>query len=600
MDDGQQDQYEERLKEVFESFDASSVGSLCPEELSDLCQALQLDEATPALLHTLLQGQNSLTGRVDFTQFKDALILVLSSTCTSPPPSQPPCTTTGSPEVHPKFVRGSKRYGRRSTPEFIESMTELSEVIGSEPAGGAGPGETDDTVPRKRERWNANDSNAEEYEAEGQLHLWNPDEPGTPKASTVPLPERLEERARDACQALALPWDGCARHRELLALCEHLGMEVTEEVLQSLAGDGVMSVQEFVTRVVNHSKPPTPSASTPYRQLKRHHSTQPFDEAGRRHATPSAMTSTIGTRLFSALDDGTGHTPVESVLVAWMEEGIENSPEILQALDFNLQGKLSLSELTVALENELLITKNGIHQAALASFKAEIRHLLERVDRELREKERIRSDLEKAEKLKTQLAIEVDEHHSAIERVNDMNLRKLEQDHRERLAGMRSELLREMDQVQQQAGQQREELEAEMEKIRDDETFLRDHLSITVKENRRLEMELLDSTDRLLEAENQVGKLQKNLDNILKEKFGDLDPGSAEFFLQEERLRQLRGSYEEQCRELQDRIDELQAQLQEFHARPPQLCTKPSLMEEFESKSPGMESDPGNNSDNDE
>lgn len=49
---------------------------------------------------------------------------------------------------------------------------------------------------------------------------------------------------------------------------------------------------------------------------------------------------------------------------------------ILQTLNFSLDGKLSLSDLTMALENELLVTKNGIHQAALASFKAEIRHLL--------------------------------------------------------------------------------------------------------------------------------------------------------------------------------------------------------------------------------
>ncbi|XP_046902039.1 ninein isoform X1 [Hypomesus transpacificus] len=595
MDDSQQDQYEERLKEVFESFDGSGAGSLCPEELSDLCQALHLEEATPALLHVLLQGQNDLTGRIVFNQFKDALIQVLSSTIAAPPPSQEPGTTHDSPEVHPKFVRGSKRYGRRSTPEFIESVTEFSEVVSADATEEQGAEENDDTVPRKRERWNANESNAEEYEAEGQLQLWNPDEPGTPRGSAAPLSQRLEDRLREACQGLALPWDAAASLPELLALCEHLGLEVTEDVVQSLTGDGVMSVQEFVSRVVNSSKPPTPSASTPYRQLKRHHSTQPFDEAGRRMAAPSAMSSTIGTRLFSTLDDGTGYTTVDNVLDAWMEEGIENSPEILQALDFDLEGKLSLRELTVALENELLITKNGIHQAALASFKAEIRHLLERVDRELREKEKIRSDLEKAEKLKTQLATEVDEHHSAIERMNDLNIRKLEQDHRERLAAVRSELLREMAQVQQQAGQQREELEIQMEKIREDETFLRDHLSITVKENRRLEMELLDNTEKLVEAENQVSKLQKNLDNILKEKFGDLDPGSAEFFLQEERLRQLRSGYEEQCRELQDRIDELQAQLQEFHSlgRAPQLCSKSSLLDELESKSPGMESDPG-------
>ena len=59
--------------------------------------------------------------------------------------------------------------------------------------------------------------------------------------------------------------------------------------------------------------------------------------------------------------------------------------------------------------------------------------------------------------------------------------RKLEQDHKEKLAAVRSELMKEMDQIQQQAGLQREELEAEIEKIREDESFLRDHLSISVK-----------------------------------------------------------------------------------------------------------------------
>ncbi|KAK5618938.1 hypothetical protein CRENBAI_007695 [Crenichthys baileyi] len=442
-----------------------------------------------------------------------------------------------------------------------------------------------------QERWNAHESSTEEYEAEGQMHLWNPDEPSTPRGSVAPLSACLEERLVEACEALAIAWDGCAAHSELLALCEHLSLEMDSDVLLSLTEDGVMNVQEFVSRVVNNNKTPTPSASTPYRQLKRHHSTQPFDEGGRRI---SALTSTIGMRLFSTLDDGSGFTPAEYILDAWIEEGIENSADILQALNFDLDGKLSLGDLTVALENELLSTKNQIHQAALASFKAEIRSLLERVDREVREKEKIQSDLEKAEKQKAQLATEVDEHHSAIEHMNNINLRKLEQDYKEKLTAVRLELMEEMDQIQQQAGLQREELEAEMEKIRDGESLLRDHLSISVKENRRLEMELLDSTEKLTDAQSQITKLQANLENIMKDKFGDLDPGSADFFLQEERIKQLRCSYEAQCRELQDRIDELQSELREFHSlgRSHESGGKP-LSEELESKSPGMESDPG-------
>ncbi|XP_056914480.1 ninein isoform X1 [Takifugu flavidus] len=595
MDDCQeQGNYEERLKEVFDSFDASGAGSLSPEELCELCQSLHLDDATP-VLQALLQNQDQLDARVDFEQFKDALILVLSSNVEPQPSEEETLSKPDSPEIQPKFVKGSKRYGRRSTPEFIEPISDHSEVRNTNlEEEEVAEDNYDSAVPRKRERWNSNESSTEEYEAEGQLRLWNPDEPSTPRGSNAAPSTSLEERLREACSQLMISWDGFADHDELLVLSEHLGLKLNSDLLQSLSGNGVMSVEEFVSRVLNSNKTQIPPASTPYRQLKRHHSTQPFDEGGRRIAPPSALTSTIGMRLFSTLDDGTGFTPVEYILDAWLDEGIENSAEILQALNFDLDGKLSLSDLTTALENELLITKNGIHQAAVASFKAEIRYLLEQVDREMKEKEKILSDLEKAEKLKNQLATEVDEHHSAIEHKNNLNLRKLEQDHKEKLSAVRSELMKEMDQLKQQAGLQREELEAEIQKIREDESFLRDHLSISVKDNRRLEIELLDSTEKLMEAESQVAKLQRSLDNIMKERFGDLDPSSADFFLQEERMKQLGAGYEAQYREMQDRIDELQAELRDFHSlgRVQQPIGQP-LSEELESKSPGMESDPG-------
>ncbi|XP_050981376.1 ninein isoform X2 [Labeo rohita] len=580
--DGARDQYEERLKEVFESFDGSGLGSLSTEELTDLCRALQLEEnALNTLIHTLLEDQ--ISARVDFEQFKDALILVLSSANTNDPEEcleQP-----DSPEVQPRFVKGSKRYGRRSAPEFIHTHADSHTQAEDEEEKDEDAQESDDrTVPRKRERWNADISISEEFEAEGQLHLWNPDEPSTPRSNAVPLCD-MEERLHNACHQLSLPINGTATLQQLHTLCQHIGIEVGEDLLQC-ADDSAMDVQEFISCIINHSKPPTPSASTPYRQLKRLHSTQ-FDESGRRISC--ALSSTIGLRVFSDLDDGSGHAPVETLLYRWMEEGVDNSSEILQAMDFNLEGKVNLSELTVALENELLSTKNSIHQAALVSFKAEIRHLLECVDLERREKERIRFDLDKAEKLKSQLASEVDDHHAAIERNNELNLRKLEQEYKESMTALRAELSREVELVQQQASQQREELEQEIGKMREDETFLREHLSLTIKENGRLESELIETTEKLVEAESQLNKVQKNLDGVLKEKFGDLDPDSAEFYQQEERLRQLRRNYEEQCRALQDHIDELEAQLEEYKTsgHTPSIRPGLSLSDELARKSPG-------------
>ncbi|XP_075609307.1 ninein isoform X4 [Balearica regulorum gibbericeps] len=345
-----------------------------------------------------------------------------------------------------------------------------------------------------------------------------------------------------------------------------------------------MSIEDFFYGLLKNGKSLTPSASTPYRQLKRHLSMQSFDETGRRTTTPSAMPSTVGFCLFSSLDDGMGYGCVEGVLDCWHQEGIENSQEILKALDFSLDGKVNLTELTLALENELLITKNGVHQAALASFKTEIRHLLERVDQVAREKEKLRSDLEKAEKLKSLMASEVDDHHAAIERRNEYNLRKLDEEYKERIAALKNELRREREQILQQANKQRLELEQEIEKLKTDENYIRDRLALSLKENSRLESELLETGEKLAEYESLASKLQRNLENVLAEKFGDLDPGSAEFFLQEERLAQMRSEYERQCRELQDQIDELHSELEEYRAQGKVLrpSLKNSLSEEFD------------------
>ncbi|KFQ16632.1 Ninein, partial [Leptosomus discolor] len=435
--------------------------------------------------------------------------------------------------------------------------------------------------------WKARDS--EEYEAEGQLRFWNPDDLNASPGTSLPTPEWIEEKLQEVCEHLGITRDGHLNRKKLISICEQYGLqtaagEVLEEVLHNLEQDGTMSVEDFFYGLFKNGKSLTPSASTPYRQLKRHLSMQSFDESGRRTTTPSAMPSTIGFCLFSSLDDGMGYGCVEGVLDCWHQEGIENSQEILKALDFSLDGKVNLTELTLALENELLITKNGVHQAALASFKTEIRHLLERVDQVAREKEKLRSDLEKAEKLKSLMASEVDDHHAAIERRNEYNLRKLDEEYKERTAALKNELRREREQILQQANKQRLELEQEIEKLKTDENYIRDRLALSLKENSRLESELLETGEKLAEYESLASKLQRNLENVLAEKFGDLDPSSAEFFLQEERLAQMRSEYERQCRELQDQIDELHSELEEYRAQGKVLrpSLKNSLSEEFD------------------
>ncbi|XP_037688670.1 ninein isoform X2 [Choloepus didactylus] len=592
MDEVEQDQHEARLKELFDSFDTTGTGSLGQEELTDLCHMLSLEEVAPVLQQTLLQ--DNLLGRVHFDQFKEALILILSRTLSNEEHFQEPGC---SPEAQPKYVRGGKRYGRRSLPEFQESVEEFAEVTVIEPHDEeARPSHT--TASDCNEHWKTQRS--EEYEAEGQLRFWNPDDLNASQSGSSPPQDWIEEKLQEVCEDLGITRDGHLNRKKLTSICEQYGLqdvdgEMLEDVFHNLDPDGTMSVEDFFYGLFKNGKSLTPSASTPYRQLKRHLSMQSFDESGRRTTIPSAMTSSIGFRVFSCLDDGMGYASVERILDTWQEEGIENSQEILKALDFSLDGNVNLTELTLALENELLVTKNSIHQAALASFKAEIRHLLERVDQVVREKEKLRSDLDKAEKLKSLMASEVDDHHAAIERRNEYNLRKLDEEYKERIASLKNELRKEREQILQQVGKQRLELEQEIEKAKTEENYIRDRLALSLKENSRLEHELLENAEKLAEYENLTNKLQRNLENVLAEKFGDLDPSSAEFFLQEERLTQMRNEYEQQCRVLQDQVDELQLELEEYRAQGKmlRLPLKNSLSEELDINSGSIEPDQG-------
>ncbi|XP_073466526.1 ninein isoform X2 [Aquarana catesbeiana] len=587
----EQDQHEARLKELFDSFDTTGTGSLGQEELTDLCHMLQLEEVGPSLQQALLQDNPH--GRVHFDQFKEALIDVLSSTLSNKENCpEPDCSL----EAQPKYIKDGKRYGRRSMPELQDSLEEFDEETVIEPED-EGTRSSQVSSRNCEEIWK---NEGEEYEAEGQLRFWNPDDLNASQTTLSPDQDWVEEKLQLICEDLGITRDGHLHRKKLMSICEQYGFqnldkEALEDAVQNVDHDETMSLQDFFYEVCKNTKPPTPSSSTPYRQLKRHFSLQPYDESGRRTLTPSAMSGTIGLRLFSKFDDGTGYGCVEDIIDMWHEEGLDNSQAILKALDFSLEGKINIAELTMTLENELLITKNEIYHAALVSFRSEIRHLLERVDQTAREKEKLRLDLEKNEKQKNLMALEVDDHHAAIERRNEYNLKKLDEEYKERTAALKGELRKEREQIFQQANRQRLDLEQELEKVKVEENYLRDRLTLSIKENTRMENELLETTEKLVECETLTAKLQRSLDNILREKFGDLDPSYVEFFRHEEKLLQLRNEYERQRRELQDRIDELQLELEEYRSqgvRGFRSSLKNSLFDEMDNKN-SVECDQG-------
>ncbi|XP_013768928.1 ninein-like protein isoform X2 [Pundamilia nyererei] len=285
------------------------------------------------------------------------------------------------------------------------------------------------------------------------------------------------------------------------------------------------------------------------------------EEHSARSASPSLLMATVGQRVLSRLDDGSGCTSPERVAALWTEEGIGNSRDILQTLDFPLEERLSLADLTLALDNELLVSGNGIHQATLISYKIEIQHLQEVAEQACRERDKVKADLERADRRNLQLVREVDDRHASMETLNQSRIRDLEQDFRDRLTALRSETEQESEALLQHIERERGALQEELQLLRAQEAELQEELCNAVQENGRLEEELNAVKMKLTEAEGSARRLQRDLDQMLSDKFGGLDPSSVGLS-HEERFSEIIKEYEQQCRELQDRNDELSSELE--------------------------------------
>ncbi|XP_048586861.1 ninein-like protein isoform X5 [Nematostella vectensis] len=116
MDEDEQDVYVAQLQEVFDSCDRTGKGALNRAELIELCKKLQLDDQVPQLLQQLL-GSEEADGQVTFEDFKEGFVAVLSQAIDALSSSEDEAETTTEPVEPPKYVKGEKRYGRKSKPD---------------------------------------------------------------------------------------------------------------------------------------------------------------------------------------------------------------------------------------------------------------------------------------------------------------------------------------------------------------------------------------------------------------------------------------------------------------------------------------------------
>ncbi|XP_045835309.1 ninein-like protein isoform X3 [Meles meles] len=590
MDEEEENHYVSQLREVYSSCDTTGTGFLDREELTQLCLKLHLEKQLPILLQTLLGNDHF--ARVNFEEFKEGFVAVLSSSAGvgSSDEDSRSSESTASRAVPPKYVSGSKWYGRWSRPEPEPGGPAAgAKCLPEQQAWTPGRGqlrrsaslESVESLKSDEEAESAKEPQNELFEARGQLPAWGSEVFGCLQKPCSPSLDTPESRVRGIWEELGVGSSGHLSEQELAIVCESIGLQGLEkEELEDLFnkldqdGDGRVSLEEFQLGLFNHGPTSLPESSTPIKPDMSWSHYQVLEESGCPTATTSSLVSVCsGLRLLCSIDDGTGFAVPEQLIALWAQEGIPNGREILQSLNFSVDEKVNLLELTWALENELMMVGGATQQAALACYRQELTFRQGQVEQMAKERDKARQDLEKAEKRNLEFVQEMDDCHSALEQLTEKKIQHLERGYRERLSLLRSEVERERELFWEQTCKQRAVLEKDLEHLRAEEASLREKLTLALKENSRLQKEIIEVVEKLSESEKLVLKLQNDLEFVLKDK---LEPQSTELLAQEERFTEVLKEYEHKCRDLQDRNDELLAALEGLQARlPPSWHSQP-------------------------
>ncbi|KAM4842475.1 ninein-like protein isoform 1-T2 [Thomomys bottae] len=579
MDNEEENHYVSQLKEVYCSCDSTGTGFLDREELTQLCHKLHLEEQVPALLQTLLGDDHF--ARVNFEEFKEGFVAVLSSNAgvSSSDEGSSSLESAASCAVPPKYVNGSKWYGRRSQPELWDSVTE-TKYSGAEQQAKASQKqqlrrsaslESVESLKSDEEADSAKEPQNELFEAQGQLQNWGSEVFGIPRKSCS-LSNTPESQVREIWNELGVGSSGHLNEQELAVVCQSIGLhglekEELEDLFNKLDqdGDGRVSLAEFQLGLFSHEPASLPESSTPIKPSRSWSHYQVLEENGCHTTTTSSLVSVCsGLCFFSSVDDGSGFAFPEQLIAAWAQEGIQNGREILKSLDFNVEEKVNLLELTWALDNELLTVDGVIQQAALACYRQELSYHQGQVEQLVRERDKARQDLERVEKRNLEFVKEMDDCHSALEQLTEKKVKHLEQEYRGRLSLLRSEVEMERELFWEQARRQRSVLEQDVSRLQAEEVSLREKLTLSLKENSRLQKEIVEVVEKLSDSEKLILKLQNDLEFVLKDK---LEPQNTELLAQEERFAAVLKEYEVKCRDLQDHNDELQSKLEGLQAQ---------------------------------
>ncbi|CAL1297190.1 unnamed protein product [Larinioides sclopetarius] len=575
------DTYVTQLKEVFDSCDTTGTGSLNEEELRILCEKLHLVDHTDILIHHLLKNEHE----VKFEDFKECFVAVLTQTI---PSGEDTSETENNEEiadreVSPKFTLGRKKYGRRSRPASIadDDSSVVSPVLS--PQGSfdqVSSGETTvkmpsvENAPGKRPM--SPNVSQQPPTKSGRMTeekmVVSEDTPTSIHQASDSDADLNQSFDNNPVQYLQETWkklnigqSGYLNVEELALVCEHIGMDMTEEVISQLFEkldcdqDGQISFDEFLQGLFQHGDPQSCDSplmkSTPSKSI--------YNDGSRDDQISNSSISGI----FSCIDpNNTGYADASSILELWESLELPCSPQLLEELGFNTNLKINLSDLTSVLEEVLCnVLKRPVLQLAFVTYQNELQYLRQSMEQMQRERNKLRVSVEEANSRAALLAQEVDDNHARLESSLHNKLLLMEKKYHEQARVLTEELQQERESMSSLTSRLKQQLQRDVDAVREEEAKLKARLHLLQQENTRLEQELHEASEKYMEAQKLNEVLQKELLIVpdLKQRLADLESHAND--LQEQshqNLLQELEKYKKSSQELQDKNDELTLEIE--------------------------------------
>ncbi|CAH1710195.1 unnamed protein product [Chironomus riparius] len=532
------DPYEQKLFNLFKNFEID--GKLNESGLRNLCQTLQLKERLTLLISILFKNGTK-TG-VTFDEFREGLLHVITSedddtsastTTQVSPTTKPSSDNESDREISPKYIVGTKKYGRRSRPtqnsddlinDTSDSDNETTTIIVASPE-------------KKQSKVQRSVSQSDVHGTKRRRPLYSTK---LKRCASLPLQKasKLEIRLRQLrqereinedsmdesdnlikmsllSQNLRVVWNSfeagdVLNFPQLEIVCERVGLHkiaaklAAEEVFEKLSikRDGGIKFDDFLNLLQSDSDMFSSVENIGQKSVN-------FNNLEKKEDTQQVYQDIVP--IFST---ESGCISNEDIVTMWTTANVPDPERLLNNLGF-LSKTIKLSELCNVLEEEiqrqntpdvlstLLKASVALHKSEISSLRHSFRQLAE-------ENKKLFTDNKEINLRASILAQEIDERHSNLEDSTRSEIKSLENRHNEAIRELTNQLTAEREQL----GHLNSRLELKIKTMETEELKLRQELLSLKDDNCALENEQAELHKQITELLEQNIKLNQDISEM--------------------------------------------------------------------------------------